>query len=151
MINTQAYQDASTTRVFMFLHLSFSTKKTSMKILALAALLPMMAAPAMAGPYVESKTGFSSSDGEYKSSQTELRVGYQSKLKNGLTTVYAEVGPGYEWNKEGTPGETVLVSEVGVKTPLAKNVGLAAKLFSEYGNDTEVFNLGGEVKVRYTF
>jgi hypothetical protein len=47
--------------------LSFSTKKTSMKILALAAILPMMAAPAMAGPYVESKTGFSSSDGEYKS------------------------------------------------------------------------------------
>jgi hypothetical protein len=78
-----------------------------MKILALAALIPMMAAPAMAGPYVESKTGFSSSDGEYKSSQTELRVGYQSKLKNGLTTVYAEVGPGYEWNKKGTPGETV--------------------------------------------
>ena len=122
-----------------------------MKFLALAALIPMMAAPAMAGPYVESKTGFSSSDGEYKSSQTELRVGYQSKLKNGLTTVYAEVGPGYEWNKEGTPGETVLVSEVGVKTPLSKNVGLAAKLFSEYGNDTEVFNLGGELKVRYTF
>ena len=27
-----------------------------MKILALAALIPMMAAPAMAGPYVESKT-----------------------------------------------------------------------------------------------
>jgi hypothetical protein len=134
-----------------FLHLSFSTKKTSMKILALAALIPMMAAPAMAGPYVESKTGFSSSDGEYKSSQTELRVGYQSKLKNGLTTVYAEVGPGYEWNKEGTPGEGVVVGEVGVKTPLTKNVGLAAKLFSEYGRDTEVFNLGGEVKVRYTF
>ena len=122
-----------------------------MKILALAALLPMMAAPAMAGPYVESKTGFSSSDGEYKSSQTELRVGYQSKLKNGLTTVYAEVGPGYEWNKEGTPGEGVVVGEVGVKTPLTKNVGLAAKLFSEYGYDTEIFNLGGELKVRYTF
>lgn len=134
-----------------FLHLSFSTKKTSMKILALAALIPMMAAPAMAGPYVESKTGFSSSDGEYKSSQTELRVGYQSKLKNGLTTVYAEVGPGYEWNKEGTPGESVIVGEVGVKTPLAKNVALAAKLTTEYGRDTEVLGIGGEVKVRYTF
>jgi len=134
-----------------FLHLSFSTKKTSMKILALAALLPMMAAPAMAGPYVESKTSVVSADGEFNASQTELRVGYESKLKNGVTTVFAEFGPGYEWNKEGTPGETVLVSEVGVKTPLSKNVGLAAKLFSEYGNDTEVFNLGGELKVRYTF
>jgi hypothetical protein len=123
-----------------FLHLSFSTKKTSMKILALAALLPMMAAPAMAGPYVESKTVIVSADGEFNASQTELRVGYQSKLKNGLTTVYAEVGPGYEWNKKGTPGEGVVVGEVGVKTPLTKNVGLAAKLFSEYGNDTEVFN-----------
>jgi hypothetical protein len=28
MINTQAYQDASTTRVFMFLHLSFNLKHT---------------------------------------------------------------------------------------------------------------------------
>ena len=122
-----------------------------MKILALAALIPMMAAPAMAGPYVESKTSVVSADGEFNASQTELRVGYESKLKNGVTTVFAEFGPGYEWNKEGTPGETVLVSEVGVKTPLSKNVGLAAKLFSEYGYDTEIFNLGGEVKVRYTF
>jgi long-subunit fatty acid transport protein len=134
-----------------FLHLSFSTKKTSMKILALAALIPMMAAPAMAGPYVESKTSVVSADGEFNASQTELRVGYESKLKNGVTTVFAEFGPGYEWNKEGTPGETVLVSEVGVKTPLTKNVGLAAKLSTEYGRDTEVLDIGGEVKVRYTF
>lgn len=122
-----------------------------MKILTLIAALPLMAAPAMAGPYVESKTTGLSADGEYVTSQTELRVGYESKLKNGVTTVFAEFGPGYEWNKKGTPGETVLVSEVGVKTPLSKNVGVQAKLFSEYGYDTEVFNLGGELKVRYTF
>lgn len=122
-----------------------------MKFLALAAVLPLMAAPAMAGPYIESKTTALSADGEYNSSQTELRVGYESKLKNGVTTVFAEFGPGYEWNKTGTPGETVLVSEIGVKTPLSKNVGVAAKLFSEYGYDTEIFNLGGELKVRYTF
>ena len=122
-----------------------------MKILALAALIPMMAAPAMAGPYVESKTSVVSADGEFNASQTELRVGYESKLKNGVTTVFAEFGPGYEWNKEGTPGEGVVVGEVGVKTPLTKNVGLAAKLSTEYGRDTEVLSLGGEVKVRYTF
>ena len=122
-----------------------------MKFLALATVLPFMAAPAMAGPYVESKTTALSANGEYNSSQTELRLGYESKLKNGVTTVFAEFGPGYEWNKTGTPGETVLVGEVGVKTPLSKNVGVAAKLFSEYGYDTEVFNLGGELKVRYTF
>jgi len=122
-----------------------------MKFLALAAVLPFMAAPAMAGPYVESKTTALSADGEYNSSQTELRLGYESKLKNGVTTVFAEFGPGYEWNKTGTPGETVLVGEIGVKTPLSKNVGVAAKLFSEYGYGTEIFNLGGELKVRYTF
>ena len=122
-----------------------------MKILALTALLPMMAAPAMACPYIESNTSVVSADGEFNASQTELRVCYQGKLKNGLTTVYAEFGPGYEWNKEGTPGEGVVVGEVGVKTPLTKNVGLAAKLSTEYGRDTEVLSLGGEVKVRYTF
>jgi hypothetical protein len=53
--------------------------------------------------------------------------------------------------KKAPLAKPFVVSEVGVKTPLTKNVGLAAKLFSEYGHDTEVFNLGGELKVRYTF
>jgi hypothetical protein len=151
--DTQAYQDTSTTRVFMLLHLPFSTKKTSMKILALAALIPMMAAPAMAGPYVESKTtaaGTLTDGGTYKGAQTEVRGGYQTKVGTSGLKVYAEVGPGYEWNNGGT-NEGVVVSEVGLSYPLATNLSLKTKVAGEYGLDSESFDLGGEVKVRYSF
>jgi hypothetical protein len=128
-------------------------KKTSMKILALAALIPMMAAPAMAGPYVESKTvaaGTLTDGGTYKGAQTEVRGGYQTKVGTSGLKVYAEVGPGYEWNNGGT-NEGVVVSEVGLSYPLATNLSLKTKVAGEYGLDSESFDLGGEVKVRYSF
>jgi hypothetical protein len=33
----------------------------------------------------------------------------KANSKTVVTTVFAEFGPGYEWNKKGTPGETVLL------------------------------------------
>jgi hypothetical protein len=70
-----------------------------------------------------------------------------------LVTVFGEIGPGYEWTKgkTTTTGETVAVGEVGVKVKAAKNVSVNAKVTGEYGNTTEVFDMGGELKVRYSF
>ena len=118
------------------------------QLLALAAL-PMIAAPAMANPYVESKTTTALSDGTYKSAQTELRVGYEQKVGNGVT-VFGELGPGYEWTS-GADGQTVAVGEVGINFPIANKLTGKVKVAGEYGFDSEVFGLGGEVKVRYTF
>ena len=121
------------------------------KFIALAAL-PMIAAPAMAAPYVESKTtaaGVLTDGGTYKGAQTELRVGYEQAVGSGVK-LYGEVGPGYEWNNGGT-NEYVTVGEVGVSAPLADKVSLKAKVTGEYGGRSEVFDLGGEVKVRYSF
>ena len=56
-----------------------------MKQLIALAALPMIAAPAMAAPYVESKTTGAMVDGDYTGAQTELRVGYEQKLENGIT------------------------------------------------------------------
>ena len=117
--------------------------------IALAAL-PFMAAPAFAGPYVESKTTAGLSDGTYKGAQTELRVGYEEKVAKGVT-LFAEVGPGYEWNTGKTKNETVAVGEVGVKAKVAPRVSVNAKVGGEYGNLSKVFDLGGELKVRYSF
>ena len=119
------------------------------QFIALAALLPLMAGPAMAAPYVETKTTTAASDGDYKGAQTELRVGYESLVQKGVL-LYAEVGPGYEWTAK-KDGEVVTVGEVGVKAKVSKNVGVQAKLVSEYGGTSKVFDLGGELKVRYTF
>ena len=119
------------------------------QFIALAAL-PMIAAPAMAAPYVESKTTSALSDGTYKGAQTELRVGYEQAVGSGVK-VYGEIGPGYEWNTGSTKNEYVSVGEIGVSAPLAKQLSLRAKVTGEYGGSTQVFDMGGELKVRYGF
>ena len=125
-----------------------------MKAIALAAMaLPMIAAPALAGPYVESKTtaaGTITDGGTYKGAQTEVRGGYETKVGTSGLKVYGEVGPGYEWNNGGT-NEGVVVSEIGLSYPVSKQVSVKAKVAGEYGLDSEVFDLGGELKVRYSF
>jgi outer membrane autotransporter protein len=123
-----------------------------MKQLIALAALPFMAAPAMAGPYVESKTTSALSDGTYKGAQTELRVGYEEKVSP-TVSLFGEIGPGYEWTKgtTTTTGETVAVGEVGVKVKATKNVSINAKVTGEYGGTTEIFDMGGELKVRYSF
>ena len=125
-----------------------------MKIAFALAALPLMAAPALAGPYVESKTtsgvAFANGDSTYKGAQTELRIGYEEKVAKGVT-VYGEIGPGYEWNTGKTKNETVAVAEVGVKAKVSKNVGVQAKVTGEYGDLTDIFDMGGELKVRYSF
>jgi hypothetical protein len=58
-----------------------------MKQFIALATIPMLIAPAVAAPYVESKTTGAVVDGDYSGAQTELRVGYEQKLENGTTLV----------------------------------------------------------------
>jgi hypothetical protein len=118
--------------------------------IAAAAATPFLASAAFAGPYVESKTTTALSDGNYKSAQTELRIGYEDNVAKNVV-VFGEIGPGYEWNTGSTRNEYVTVGEVGVKTKVAKNVSVNAKVTGEYGGLSKVFDMGGELKVRYAF
>lgn len=118
--------------------------------IAAVAASPFLASAAFAGPYVESKTTTAISDGTYKAAQTELRIGYEDKVAKNVT-VFGEIGPGYEWNTGKTQNETVAVGEVGVKVKASKNVSVNAKVTGEYGNLSKVFDMGGELKVRYSF
>ena len=104
----------------------------------------------MAAPYVESKTNTALSAGDYRGTQTELRLGYEQAVGSGVK-LYGEVGPGYEWNTGSTLNEYVTVGEIGVHAPLAEKVALKAKVTGELGGRSEVFDLGGELKVRYSF
>jgi len=118
--------------------------------IAAVAATPFIASAAFAGPYVESKTNTALSAGDYRGTQTELRVGYEEGVGNGVK-LYGEVGPGYEWNTGSTLNEYVTVGEIGVHAPLAEKVALKAKVTGELGGRSEVFDLGGELKVRYSF
>ena len=124
-----------------------------MKSVILATAVILAGGSAMAAPYVESKTtaaGTLTNGGTYKGAQTEVRGGYEAKVGTSGLKVYGEVGPGYEWNNGGT-NEGVIVSEIGFSYPLAKQVSVKAKVAGEYGLDSEAFDLGGELKVRYSF
>lgn len=118
--------------------------------IAAVAATPFLASAAFAGPYVESKTTAAAVDGDYKGAQTELRVGYEQKTAGG-TTIFGEIGPGYEWNTGKTKNQGVAVGEVGVNFPIAKQLSGKVKVAGEYGFNSEVFALGGELKVRYSF
>ena len=107
---------------------------------AVAATTPFLASAAFAGPYVESKTTAAAVDGDYKGAQTELRIGYEQQTKGG-TTIFGEIGPGYEWTDTGA-GQGVAVGEVGVNFPIAKQLSGKVKVAGEYGFDSEVFALG---------
>ena len=117
--------------------------------IAAVAATPFLASAAFAGPYVESKTTTALVDGDYTGAQTELRVGYDAAVGNGVT-LFGEIGPGYEW-RNGQDGQGVAVGEVGVNFPIANNLSGKFKVAGEYGFDSEVFGLGGELKVRYSF
>lgn len=121
---------------------------------ALAAVVvaatPLITSAALAGPYVESKTTTALSNGDYKGAQTELRIGYEQPVGSGVN-LYGEIGPGYEWNTGKIKNEYVTVGEIGVTAPLAEKVALKAKITGEYGGASEIFDLGGELKVRYSF
>lgn len=122
-----------------------------MKSIVLATTAAVLAGgSAMAAPYVESKTTTAVSGGNYQAAQTELRIGYQAPVGS-KTTVYAEVGPGYQWITGSANDQYVTVGEIGVTTPLAKKVALHAKVDGQLGGRTSIFDMGGELKVRYSF
>ena len=61
-----------------------------MKALAVALLGLAVTAPAMAGPYVESKHEFKGTDDDYKKTVHQGRVGYETKM--GALKPYIEAG-----------------------------------------------------------
>ena len=64
-----------------------------MKAIALAALaIPMMTAPALAGPYVMTKSELKFSDANYKEAVNQARLGYDWKV--GALKPYVELGGG---------------------------------------------------------
>jgi len=119
-----------------------------MKQLIALAALPIMAAPAMAAPYVESTTNGGLYGTDYSGVWTEVRVGNTWKVGTG--SVYAEIGPGYIWEDQGGDQTTASI-ELGFQVPLSEKVSLRAKYEGNYLTDANVLDNSGELKVRYTF
>jgi outer membrane autotransporter protein len=95
-----------------------------MKAFAVALLGLAVSAPAIAGPYVESKHEFKGTDDDYSKAVHQARVGYETKV--GALSPYIEGGVGAVYPDGSSDSDTFTALEVGSKLKITDK-------FSGYG------------------
>lgn len=118
-----------------------------MKALALAALaIPMVTAPALAGPYVMTKSEFKFSDDNYKEAVNQARLGYDWKV--GDLKPYVELGAGAK-SPDGGSSKGFTAAEIGSAIKLTDQ--LSAKAKAEFINLSDKTDWKVEVSTKYKF
>ena len=118
-----------------------------MKAIALAALaVPMMAAPALAGPYVMTKSEFKFSDANYKEAVNQARLGYDWKV--GALKPYVELGGGAK-TPDGGDSTGFTAAEVGTGIKITDQ--LSAKLKAEATQAKSKTSWKAELSTKYRF
>lgn len=118
-----------------------------MQKFALAAIaLPMMAAPAMAGPYVMTKSEFKGANDNYSGAVNQARLGYEGKV--GILAPYVEVGGGLV-TPDGGDSDGLLAVEVGTGIKLTEKLSAKAKFENIRVNSNDSWKV--EVGTKYKF
>ena len=118
-----------------------------MKAIALAALaIPMMTAPALAGPYVMTKSEFKFSDDNYKEAVNQARLGYDWKV--GALKPYVEVGGGAK-TPDGGDSKGFTAAEIGTAIKMTEK--LSAKVKAEAIQVSSKTDWKVEVGTKYKF
>ena len=117
-----------------------------MKFAIALAALPFMAAPALAGPYVSTKSEFKFSDENYKETVNQARLGYDWKV--GSAKPYVELGGGAK-APDGLAVDGFVAAEVGAGLKLTEKLSAKAK-FEALTFDTKT-DWKVEVGTKYRF
>ena len=118
-----------------------------MKAIALAALaIPMVTAPALAGPYVMTKSEFKFSDENYKEAVNQARLGYDWKA--GALKPYVELGGGAK-TPDGGDSKGFTAAEIGSALKLTEK--LSAKAKAEFINLSDKTDWKVEIGTKYKF
>ena len=117
-------------------------------VIALAAAAPMMAAPALAGPYVnvEANAGWTGDD--YTSTTTDIHVGYEGEL--GAASYYVQGGPAIV-AVDGVDTETEFSGKAGVGIPVSEDIGVYGEVSFLTADDSDDLGVGGKLGVKYNF
>ena len=118
-----------------------------MKAFAVALLGLAVTAPAMAGPYVESKHEFKGTDEDFSKQVHQGRVGYEWKM--GKASPYVEGGIGRSVPDAGE-GETFYALEVGSKLKITDSLSAYAKYENLFQED-ETRDWKVELGTKYKF
>ena len=123
-----------------------------MKALFLAGAASFLAAPALAGPYVniENNAGFTGSD--YDGSVTETHVGFDGALGESAAW-YVQGGPAFV-SPDGEDATTELSGKVGIGVDVTERLNLygeVAAMTNDEINFDEDLDLGTKIGVKFSF
>ncbi len=118
--------------------------------IALAAAAPLMAAPALAGPYVnvEANAGWTGDD--YTSTTTDVHVGYEGVIGETGASFYVQAGPAIV-AVDGEEADTQFSGKAGVGIPVSDSVGVYGELSFLTAEDEDDFGVGGKLGLKYNF
>jgi len=116
--------------------------------IALAAAAPLMAAPALAGPYVnvEANAGWTGDD--YTSTTTDIHVGYEGEI--GAASYYVQGGPAVV-AVDGVDTETEFSGKAGIGIPVSEDIGVYGEVSFLTADDSDDLGVGGKLGVKYNF
>ena len=118
--------------------------------IALAAAAPLLAAPALAGPYVNVEANAAWDGDDYTGATTDFHVGYEGEV--GAASYYVQAGPAIVAT-DGAENSTRISGKVGAGIPVSDALGVYGEL-SFITDEDEVFDglgLGGKLGVKYNF
>ena len=117
--------------------------------IALAAAAPLMAAPALAGPYVnvEANAGWTGSD--YTGTTTDAHVGYEGTV--GGASYYVQGGVSFVSPDSGET-DTVPSGKAGLGAPITDALGAYGEVsFIGSGDDDIDRGYGAKLGLKYSF
>ena len=118
--------------------------------IALAAAAPLMAAPALAGPYVnvEANAGWTGDD--YTGATTDFHLGYEGEV--GAGSYYVQAGPSIV-AADGAENSTRFSGKVGLGLPVSDALSAYGELSFITAEDEFMDDLGvgGKLGVKYNF
>ena len=117
--------------------------------IALAAAAPLMAAPALAGPYVnvEANAGWSGSD--YAGTTTDAHVGYEGTV--GAASWYVQGGASFV-SPDGGETDTVPSGKAGIGAPITDALSAYGEVsFIGSGDDDIDRGYGAKAGLKYSF
>ena len=118
--------------------------------IALAAAAPLMAAPALAGPYVNVETNAGWVGDDYSGATTDIHVGYEGALGESGASYYVQAGPAIV-AVDGEDTDTQFSGKAGLGLPVSDAIGVYGEVSFLTADDDDDFGLGGKLGVKYNF
>ena len=118
--------------------------------IALAAAAPLMAAPALAGPYVNVEANASWTGDDYTATTTDVHVGYEGVLGDTGASYYVQAGPAIV-AVDGVDTETQFSGKAGLGIPVSDAVGVYGEVSFLTADDSDDLGVGGKLGLKYNF